>query len=73
MQTMVDTTLHVAAAVLAARRSVSLCYRTTPDACCQVGFPYNLIKKSLTCSFWQVLMETSMSENRLNECQLTAQ
>ncbi len=57
---MVDTTFHIAAAALASTWDVLLCYRTTPDAYFQAGFTYNLIKKSLTCTFWQVQMETRM-------------
>lgn len=60
MKTMVDARFHIAVAGLASMRDVLLCYRTTPDAYWQAGFAYNLIKKSLTCTFWQVRMETRM-------------
>lgn len=68
MQTMVDTTFHIAVAELAAMWDVLLCYRTTPDTYSRAGFAYNLIKKSLTCTFWQVQMEPRMSVARVTEC-----
>lgn len=67
---MVDTTIYIAVVELAAMWDVLLCYQTTPDTYSHEGFAYNLIKKSLTCTFWQVKMETRMSVTRVT---LTAQ
>lgn len=50
---MVATTFHIAVAVL-------VCHLGTPDTHFQAGFAYNLIKTALTCTFWQVQMDTRM-------------
>ena len=66
------TTFQIALSIVAARWNVSLCYQTTPDTYFQAGFAYNLIKKLVTCTFWQVQMDIRMMRANRVTVELTS-